>query len=246
MAFVRAALAAGTTLAMALAAWLAITDWIDLGIFVLTLAVLLVAAVTLFAVLARPAELWVERQAELGLDDLIFFGHEPPTEFLLQLHVAAANVGALFLDAFTDDQGREVRPHQLPMPLQAQIARQVMRQGLDASGRPFREITVEASRPPVILDPDDVITLRFRARRGIDWSDHWTLDEITKLAASLEGQIARAKLRALFRQGRKVVRRTFEVDVQVVGQRAYVDALRRLTEDFTVRPQIERQHIILE
>jgi hypothetical protein len=107
-------------------------------------------------------------------------------------------------------------------------------------------VVVETSSAPVILDPDDVITLRFRARRGIDWSERWTLDEIRTLAASLGSEIARAKLRALFRQGRRVLTRTFEVDVKVVGQREYVDALRHLTEDFTIRPAIERQQITLE
>jgi hypothetical protein len=124
-------------------------------VFTLTLAVLVVAAVTLIALLARPAALWVERQDELGLDDLIFFGGERPTEFLLQLHVAAANVGgrkgvlsALYLDVFADARGHEVRPYQLPMPLQAQLARQLMRRAL---GPPARRTATWSWRPAAPL-----------------------------------------------------------------------------------------------
>jgi hypothetical protein len=69
---------------------------------VLTVPVLIVAGLTLWQALPKPAQLVLVRQDELKLDDLIFFvvpqpnpanEQQVPRDYLLQLHVAVCNVG---------------------------------------------------------------------------------------------------------------------------------------------------------
>src|SRR6266511_816374 len=83
------------------AVWLVIRNG-DVASVVVGLAVLFFAAWTVRLVAPRAGELWIERQEELDLDDLIFFVYPQPAEsgqqqvprdYLLQLHVAVVNVG---------------------------------------------------------------------------------------------------------------------------------------------------------
>jgi hypothetical protein len=150
----------------------------QLGSWLIDFAVLLIAGWTLQLTLPKPAKLWVERQDELNLSDLIFFVVEEtnehpamPRDFLLQLHVAVINVdgqngvlSALKLEHFLDKYGRQIRPYQLPFPIEAS---QVVTEKTWELTRPvFRLIETP---PPFVLEPNDVLTLRLRARRGIDW-----------------------------------------------------------------------------
>jgi hypothetical protein len=41
-----------------------------------------------------------------------------------------------------------------------------------------------------MLGPDEVVTLRFRARRGVDWSSRWTLDLLGQAAQRLRRPIS--------------------------------------------------------
>src|SRR4051794_13668039 len=70
------------------------------GTWIINFAVLLIAGWTLQLTLPKPAKLWVERQEELELSDLLFFmvdesNEHPamPRDILLQLHVAVVNIG---------------------------------------------------------------------------------------------------------------------------------------------------------
>ena len=71
---------------------------------------------------------------ELGIDDLIFYVYPNqstdsvavPRDFLLQLHVAVANIGgrklvlsALRLTHFSDEEGHSIALPDTPMPLNA-------------------------------------------------------------------------------------------------------------------------------
>jgi hypothetical protein len=232
-------------LAAAAAAWLASTAQVEPANLLLSFAVLVVGVVTLVGVVVRPARLVVARQDELELDDLLFMEYDPPTEFLLQLHVAVANVGGrkavlsgLFLDEFLSEDGSAVLVHQFPLPLPAQIFNQLTRYRIGTDGVSYREELTEMSRPPLVLEPDDVVTLRFRARQGIDWSPRWTLQELRTLAASIQRPIVRARVRTVYRSGQTVVINRFEVGVRTKRQAEYVDDLRRVTADFTVRPAV--------
>ena len=90
---------------------------------------------------------------------------------------------------------------------------------------------------PYVLEPDDVITLRFRARRGIDWQAGWTLHRIQQLADGLARPISWCTIRAVYRRGHKVITYDFRLTLRIVQQEAYADALGTLTNAFTQMPE---------
>jgi len=220
------------------------TGHVEWGAYWLTVPVLAVATATLIATLPRPARLIVQRQDELGLDDLIFFlvddqGQQIPRDFLLQLHVAVINVGGrnavlstLNLTQFFDASGSPVAVPELPMVLSAQMARQTQ-----TYGNQGLMVQVDLIPGPYVLEPDDVITLRFRARRGIDWQPGWTLNRIQQLAEGLARPIASCNVRAVYRRGHEVLTPDFRLAVRTVQQAIYADALTTLTGAFTHMPQ---------
>jgi hypothetical protein len=238
-----------------LACVLAVLGYGEAAVFVLTVAVLLVAVVTLLAVTPRAAELVVQRQEELGYPDLIFYGSaddETPRDFLLQLHVAVANVGGrkavlsrLDLEELQDASGHAIHPLEMPWPLAAQIYRQTMSYRIE-HGHMDKVYNNEIGGPPLTLGADDVVSLRFRCRRGIDWSPRWTLEEIKKLIDSLERPIVRGRVRAIYRRGTRVVTSRHTIPIQTVKQAEFVARLGALTSDLTVRPDIPLQVIELE
>ena len=75
----------------------------------------------------------------------------------------------LDLEELRDDQGAVVKPLDMPFPQGAQIFRQTMSYRVER-GLLDRVINNEIGSPPLTLEPDDVVTLRFRSRRGIDWT----------------------------------------------------------------------------
>jgi hypothetical protein len=234
-----------------------VTRGTDAAATVLSAAGLVVALITLSFVVPKPAELWVGRQDELGLDDLIFYiyphpappgAQQVPRDYLLQLHVAVANIGgrkavlsSLRLDEFFDAKGQAVCLPELPIPLQAMQVDQ--RSGWINRERHSQLLHV---LPPYLLEPDDVITLRFRARQGLDWSDRWGLQELRKFADAISRPIEGAKLTASFRRGAVLVRRSFTVSVRVLQQQEFHELLRSSTAEFTERPSFPEEAIFLE
>ena len=127
----------------------------------------------------------------------------------------------------------------------AQLYRQTMSYRI-SGGIADRVFTNEIGGPPFTLEPDDVMTLRFRCRRGIDWGANWTLEQITALVDSLERPIARARVKAVFRRGTRVVTRQQYVEVKTIKQQEYVNRLRALTANLTMRPNIPPSPFELE
>jgi hypothetical protein len=241
---------------LALAIALALNGYMEVAVLVLTVPVLLVAVVTLVAVTPGRAELVVQRQEELNLTDLIFFGsadNEIPRDFLLQLNVAVANVGGrkavlsrLDLEELRDGDGHVVKPLDMPFPQGAQIFRQTMTYRIE-HGLLDRVINNEIGAPPLTLEPDDVVTLRFRSRRGIDWTlPRWDLQQIRTLVESLERPVTMARIKATYRRGARIVTSHHDVSVETTKQTEYVTRLRTLTNDLTVRPAIAPQPFDLE
>lgn len=238
-----------------LAVGLALLGYAELAVLVITVPVLVVAVVTLLAVTPRDAEIVVQRQEELGYDDLIFYGSSPtetPSAFLLQMHVAVANMGGrkgvlsrLDLEELQDERGRAVRPLETPFPMAAQIYRQTMSYRIER-GLMDRVVNNEIGGLPLTLEPDDVVTLRFRCRRGIDWSPRWTLEEIQRFVESLRRPIVRARIRIVYRRGTRVVTTHTTVPVKTVLQAEYVARIGLLTNELTIRPDVPVQRIDLE
>jgi hypothetical protein len=178
------------TVGLGLAVLLVLRGYSDLGNVIVAGAALFVAAYTLQVSIPGPAELWVERQSELGISDLIFYLYpvalpngetaQQPADFLVQLHLAVCNVGgrkgvvtAVELTRFEDEDGETVQLPEVPLPLHAHEHKSY-RERLLGVGAPATWRAEELS-PPFILEPDDVVTMRFRIRRGVDWTDRWTL-----------------------------------------------------------------------
>ena len=217
---------------------------IDWGAYWLTVPVLAVASATLIVTLPRPARILVQRQDELGLDDLIFMllphnQQQIPRDYLLQLHVAVINVGGrkavlsvLQLTQFWDDAGHTIKVPEIPIPLSAQMARQ---SATYVGNIPV--VSVDLVPGPYVLEPDDVITLRFRSRRGIDWQPAWTLGRIQQFASDLDRPITACTVRALYRRGHKVETRDFKIPVRTRQQEEYAKALKTATNQLNQLPQ---------
>jgi hypothetical protein len=229
---------------------------IDLAGLSVSLAVFAIAAASLFVASPLPAKLWIERQDELNFDDVIFYLYDEPDfgkvprDFLIQVHVAVANVGgrkavlsALCIEALLDSNGKEVRIPGLALPLVAQRVQQ-------GSGWRImdnvihKHLSQEYIVGPYVLEPDDVITMRLRTRPGIDWSDRWTLEKIRELWAALQQPIGGMSVTAIYRRGSRVERQPFIIkDLTVLQQELYVSQLQALTKDFQERPTVQEQAI---
>lgn len=203
-----------------------------------------------------PGAIRVERQAELNLDDLIFFlapypgstREEIPRDFLLQLHVAVTNAGGrkvalsrLDLTSLRNDRGQVVRIPDVPAMLSASLyrVRQVYTpQGPSHIGAQFYL--------PLTLEPDDVLTMRFRFRRGVDWSESWDLGKLAELCSALSRPITAATLTLVYRSGAKVMEREIRVPIKTVQQEKYASMLRSMTRQFTRRPDVPPQYVPIE
>ena len=97
-----------------------------------------------------------------------------------------------------------------------------------------------------MVEPDEVVTLRFRARRGIDWSSRWTLDLLRQAAETLQRPISKAELLAVYRTGKKVERQKVVVAVRTEQQAAYVRDLEQLTEGATQLPRLPVRPFVSE
>jgi hypothetical protein len=244
----------------------AASGWEIAGV-ALSIAVLLVAASTLWFTYPKPAKLDVDRLSEMDrfTADLLFFlfpwpNPDPPPgdpgAYLLQLRVAVANVGrrkavlsTIAIEDFTTSSGKTMfLPESVQGPLWG--TRRTQQIAYDAIGRPNVQ---EVSMPgPVVLGPDDVVVVTFRSRRGIDWSDRWDLEKLRSYYDDLKEPIVSARIQVLWRRvswrrsAMEVRRDDFTVDLKVLNQEEYVDAIRERTSDFTVRPAIESSPIMIE
>jgi hypothetical protein len=245
-------------IAFAVTVWLVLADHADLGNVLLAGVVLFVAVYQAHMTVPAPAELWVERQYELEQSDLIFYryadapslpeGVEQPADFLLQLDVAVANIGgrkallsSLRLLRFIDERGEAVRLPEVPLPIAAQRYQRRFR-WVQGERLPEADVTF----PPLMVEPDEVVTLRFRARRGIDWSSRWTLDLLRQAAETLQRPISKAELLAVYRTGKKVERQKVVVAVRTEQQAAYVRDLEQLTEGATQLPRLPVRPFVSE
>jgi hypothetical protein len=104
----------------------------------------------------------------------------------------------------------------------------------------------EVTFRPLMLGPDEVVTLRFRARRGIDWSSRWTLDLLGQAAQSLRRPISEAELLAVYRTGERVERQKIVVAVRTEQQEAYTRDLEQLTEGVMQLPRLPQRPFELE
>ena len=233
----------------------------DVGNWLISVAVLVVAAIALEAVLPSHGRLLVERQEELDLSDLIFYVYPQPAEagqrqvprdYLLQLHVAIANVGKrkvvlsrLTIESFLTESGNRIHlPEGVQGPIRAHRWTQSRTSGNLFAGPPHPVAHQEG--PPFTFEPDDVETLRFRMRRGIDWAPKWTLDKLREYAELLADPIVGVEGEITYRRGRKVVRQTWSTPIRVTQQDLYVRLIGEITRDFTDLPEVPHQSIVLE
>ncbi len=213
-----------------------------------------VALVTLWFVVPTPARVIVDRQDELQLTDLIFYLYEDgalgkvPRAILLQLHMAVANVGGrkavvsrVRIDRLVNDEGEEVVLPGVPQQIRAAEYRQ--RTGWRNHERYFEN---ETSGGPWVLASDDVITLRFRFRRGLTWEPAEDLDHLRAYADALRSPIRRAEGTVTWRQGGSVRHDQFQARLETKQQAEYTTALDALTEHFTTRPDVPPRPIHLE
>jgi hypothetical protein len=239
----------GFAVVVSLFFWVAIgrADWAAVA---LSLAVLAVAAMPLLTSWASPGKLVVERQRELGLDDLVFFsypeegveGGHLPRDVLLQMHVAVMNVGGrtgvlsgLSMEGFLGPGGVAIPTPLMPSLVVAHQYRQWESRILT---RGVFEIHSETSIPPFLVEPDAVMTLRLRWRGGIDWSPAWDVGKLREAAESLSLPITGARLLLIYRAGAKVFRKTVEVAMAVQAQDDYRERLGLVTKSFTQRPAV--------
>jgi hypothetical protein len=199
----------------------------------------------------------VDRQDELGLDDLIFYVYEEgepstrvPRDFLLQLHVAVSNVGGrkavlskLELTAFLDAQKCSIDIGLVPtkaIQYSTRELRTITLAVLRGQHNNFERFSTSEEFPgPFLLIPDDVITLRLRARGGIDWAERWTLEALESLGSALKREISYARLVATYRRGDEAVTQTFDVRLQVLQQSMYKEALESVTDCYKTRPNFD-------
>ncbi len=100
-------------------------------------------------------------------------------------------LSALRLDALLDIHGKEFQIPEFSLPVPAQRVRQGGGWRIEDSVF-HRHSYLEFIPGPFMLEPDDVITMRLRARPGIDWSAKWTVARIGQLALSLQNPIVAA------------------------------------------------------
>jgi hypothetical protein len=233
----------------------------DLGNWLVSVAVLVIGALTLHIVAPTPGRLVVERQHELELSDLIFYVYPQPASFddtqvpqdyLLQLHVAVTNVGGrkavlsrLRLNRFVTRSGQRIH---LPEGVHGSLQAHKWVQGRFAPNLYVGPAVPTAQQvgPPFTLEPDEVETLRFRMRRGVDWSQRWTLERLRDYAEQLTDPIVAVEGDITYRRGAKVVTDSWSVDLVVAQQELYVELFSKLTAGFTKLPDLPPVELPLE
>jgi hypothetical protein len=244
---------------IAIALGLSVGGHSDFANLLLTTLVLVITAATAWWLTPTSARFLVLRPDELGYSDLLFFvysdapGSEPkvPRDVLLQLHVAVVNVGgrkgllsSLRLLGLRDASGSLRTLPGFPEKLRAHVYTQVTWR---RSSRAMRqEVESQTQSPPLVLGPDDVVLLRFRARRGIDWSPTWTLDAVHSLSESLASPIVAARIELIYRRGTEVVHEEIDVPCVVEQQELYRSLLGEITDGFRRLPMVPQMPIEIE
>lgn len=223
----------------------------------ISVPILVIAAATLWYTVPQRARLCVDRLDEADLTDLIFYIYpqpnprgeqQVPRDYLLQLHVAVSNLGgrkavlsSITIEGFRTESGDTVH---LPGATATIGGMQwIQRTGWLNSSRVFENMNVPG---PYILEPDDVIVLRFRTRRGIDWTSRWTTDALREFCEPLRSPIVSASGTMVWRRAGEVVRDHFTVRMEVTQQAEYVHLVDQLTQSFTILPTVPEQPIALE
>lgn len=229
----------------------------EVATVVISIPILIISGLTLIISIPKSARIKIERLSELDLSDLIFYvvpaqtqNETPltPIEYLLQLHIAVSNLGdrkavvsSIELGCFKNDIGEVIH---LPEAKETIGGMRWLQQSGFINGQShFQNLTIP---PPYILDGDDVMVIRFRTRRGIDWSDRWTIDAIRAYAKPLQNPIVEAFGTVVWRKGGGIVRESFTIPLKVVQQAEYYAAIKDVTHDFTIRPDIAPITISLE
>lgn len=223
-------------------------------------AVLIVALCTLYFAYPRRAKVDVSRLDELDTDDLLFFVYPQPNpdnqrqiprDYLLQLRVVVANIGArkavissVSIEDFKRAGGQTTY---LPEGVQGAVggSQWTLQYGFVGAGqRVFQNISTPG---PYVLASDDAIVIQFRQRRGIDWTDRWNLSSLKEYSEAMSSPFVSARVRVAWRRGREVRRDDFWVDLKVLQHDLYLKDLAEVTQDFSVRPNdIEARAIDIE
>ena len=230
-----------------------LNTWISLGVLVVALS-------TLFFSYPRRAKVDISRLDELDTEDLLFFVYPQPNpdndpqiprDYLLNLQVVVANVGgrkavisSVSIEEFKRADGQTTY---LPEGVQGAIggSQWTLQFGFVGPGqRVFQNIS---SSGPYVLASDDAIVIKFRQRRGIDWSDRWDLSALRGYSEALRSPFISARVRVAWRRGREVRRDDFWVDLKVLQHDLYLRDLAEVTQNFTVRPDdVEARPIEIE
>ena len=214
--------------------------------------IFLVATVTLVVTWPRPARLAAVPLPELEIKDLVFFDSTDDASgdfsYLLQLNVGVTNSGnrkgilmRMWIDEFTTKDGRSITLPEAKSMIDGAMWSQ--RSGYVNGERIFENY---ATFPPVALLPDDVIVLRFRTRRGIDWSPKWDLGVLKELRASLASPIADAHGTMVWRDDKEVHKDQFSVPITTEGRAQWLDRLDAVTKDMKEHPGFEQRQLYIE
>ncbi len=242
--------------AVVAAALLAAVSRLDIANILLTVTVLVIATLSLEASWPLTGKLVIERQQELRhVGDLFFFSYpEPavadgylPRDVLFEMYVAVANVGGrkslllgVSLEAFLDAQGQPVSSPMLPVPVLAEQYRQWQSRDLLAASL---HIQSETKMPPFVLDPDEVLSLRLRARHGIDWSPSWDLAALKDVAESLARPVTQGRMLLIYRRGPSLVRETVVLPLVSEAHEDFAQRLAKVTANFTTMPSVQARAI---
>ena len=246
--------AAASVAFLALALLSAESGHVDWAGFWLTFVVLSIAVATLLTTLPTAGKLWVARQEELGVDDMIFYVYnEPPhgqvpRDILFQVHLAVANAGgrklvlsSLRLEKLIGISGAEIRLPGLSLPVEARRIKQGAGWRIEDNVMHHHNF-LEFIPVPHLLEPDDIITMQLRVRPCIDWSANWSVDRLRTMADALQDPVSRLEVRGLYRLGSRLVDDTFSIEgLAVLQQDLYRRRLGALTHGFASRPQVDER-----
>lgn len=229
----------------------------EISTVALSVPILFIAGATLRYTIPKRAQLKVDRLDEAGLTDLIFYIYpkpnpqgqqQIPVDYLFQLHVAVCNVGdrkavlsRISVDGFKNETGGTI--HLPGGPETISGMQWIQQSGWVNSQHHFQNLNVQ---PPYVLEADDVIVIRFRSRRGIDWGPQWTLDTLKDFTEPIETPITSAFGSFIWRRGGQVVAEKFEVSLVVEQQDDYIRLVDSLTRGLTIVPQLPQQQVSLE
>ncbi len=95
--------------------------------------------------------------------------------------------------------------------------------------------------PPFVLEPDQVLSLRFRARRNVDYSD---TEELHVIADSLASPITQGRLLIIYCRGQQVVRESVVIPLVTEAQNDFAKRLAIVTKDFTEVPAVQPKQVM--